>query len=326
MAAVLALLFVGGAAVAAFADLIAFTANQEFLSRIYLLRMDGSVERFYEYEFYRFVDTAVVDGELYVAEAFAPRVYRVDVATGDLEVIVDDWSLYYFYGLAWDGDYFYVDEWDLNRYTRDGTFDGRASFDETVYGSTFDGEYLWTLDDEHPLRCWDISQWPEITPRPENDFAPPSSDCRGLWFDGTHFWTAESGEAIGRIYQFAYGGEVVNQWWAPAYRGWSACVVPDPASTVGAPMARTDPGLRLQLRGNPARARLTVEFRLPVTDEVALELFGPGGQALATLASGGFAAGPHRIDCRSPRLPPGVYFLRLQTSSGSASRRVCLLP
>ena len=195
-----AVLLIGAAAETTHAEeLIVYTANQEFLSRIYLLRMDGSVERFFEYDFYHFVDTEVVGGELYVADAFAPRVYRVDVATGDLDVIIDDWSLYYFYGLAWDGTYFYVDEWDLNRYTIDGHYSGRASFDETVYGSAHDGTYLWTLDDEHPVRCWDISQWPAVTALPENDFPAPSPNCRGLWFDGTHFWTAESGDAIGHM-------------------------------------------------------------------------------------------------------------------------------
>jgi hypothetical protein len=47
-----------------------------------------------------------VDGQLYVAEAFAPRVYKVDPATGDLQVFIDDWSLYYFYDVAFDGTYF----------------------------------------------------------------------------------------------------------------------------------------------------------------------------------------------------------------------------
>jgi len=59
---------------------------------------------------------AVVNNELYVAEAFAPRVLKVNLETGELDVIIDDWSLYYFYDLAFDGTYFYVTEWDLNRY------------------------------------------------------------------------------------------------------------------------------------------------------------------------------------------------------------------
>ena len=125
-------------------DVIVYTAHQGWLSRIYLLRMDGSVITYFEYDFYFFADLEVVNNEVYAAEAFAPRVYKIDLETGDLDVVVDDWTLYYFYGLAFDGAYFYVDEWDLNRYELDGTKDGMASFDESVAGGAWDGTYYWT--------------------------------------------------------------------------------------------------------------------------------------------------------------------------------------
>jgi hypothetical protein len=135
-------------------DVIVFTAHQGFLSRIYLLRMDGSVLTYFEYENYFHADLEVVNNEVYIGEAFAPRVLRADLQTGDLYVVVDDWSLYYFYGVAFDGSYWYVDEWDLNRYEFDGTKVGTASFDESVAGSAWDGTYLWTLnDDENVIKC-----------------------------------------------------------------------------------------------------------------------------------------------------------------------------
>ena len=105
-------------------DLMVFTANQEFLSRIYVMDTTGSVIDFHEYDFYRFVGMEVVDDELYVADAFAPRVYKIEPITGDLDVFIDDWSLYYFYDVAFDGTYFYVDEWDLNRYDINGNYAG----------------------------------------------------------------------------------------------------------------------------------------------------------------------------------------------------------
>jgi hypothetical protein len=208
-------------------DMIVYTAHQGWLSRIYVLHMDGSVIRYFEYDFYYFADLEVVSNEVYAAEAFAPRVYKVDLNTGDLEVVIDDWSLYYFYDLAFDGRYFYLTEWDLNRYELDGTKVGMASFDESVAGGAWNGTYYWTLNDEEgQIKCWDISQWPTITEIPENAFAPPTSACRGLWFDGRYFWTAESIEdTLGYIYQFEYGGMIVNQWLEPAFQGWSACVV-----------------------------------------------------------------------------------------------------
>jgi len=208
-------------------EVIVFTANQGFMSRIYLLRMDGSVITYFQYDPYRFVDLEVVDNEVYASEAFAPRVLKVDLHTGDLDVIVDDWSLYYFYGLAFDGTYWYLDEWDLNKYEFDGTKVGVASFDEEVMGSAWDGEYLWTLnDDENRVKCWSVSSWPLMVEVPGKGFSPPSGACRGLWFDGEYFWTAESiEETLGQIYRFDYDGTIVDRWLAPAFRGWGAGVV-----------------------------------------------------------------------------------------------------
>jgi hypothetical protein len=207
-------------------DIIVYTAHQDWLSRIYVLRMNGTVIDFFEYSFYFFADLEVVNNEVYAAEAFAPRAYKVDLLTGALDLVIDDWSLYYFYDLAFDGTYFYLNEWDLNRYDINGDKDGTASFDESVHGGAWDGDYYWTLTDENLIKCWDVSAWPSVTQVPENAFAPPTSECRGLWFDGQYFWTAESIDGIlGHIYQFNHRGAVVNQWVEPAFRGWSACVV-----------------------------------------------------------------------------------------------------
>lgn len=205
---------------------IVFTANQGFLSRIYILRMDGSVERFFEYVNFRFVDLEVVDNELYAAEAFAPRVYKVDIYTGDLDVIIDDWSLYYFYGLAFDGTFFYLDEWNFRRYYKNGTFAGSTSFSNDFFGGAWDGTYLWALGKDDLVKCWDISSWPALNEVPSNHFTPPSPDCRGLYHDGTSFWSAESIEdKLGKIYRFDHQGQVISEWQAPAYTGWGACVI-----------------------------------------------------------------------------------------------------
>jgi hypothetical protein len=207
-------------------DVIVYTAHQEWLSRIYLLRMDGTIVDYFEYSFYYFADLEVVNDNVYVAEAFAPRVYRVDLYTGSLDLVIDDWSLYYFYDLAFDGTYFYLTEWDLNRYDINGNKDGTASFDQSVHGGAWDGSYYWTLTDENQIKCWNISTWPTVTEVPENNFSPPTSSCRGLWFDGEYFWTAESKDGIlGQIYQFNHRGMVVNQLLEPAFMGWSACLI-----------------------------------------------------------------------------------------------------
>jgi hypothetical protein len=231
---VLSVLLLMTAATAATSDSVYFgngekmvyTANQGFLSRIYVLNPDGSVDDYFEYVNYHFVDIETVDNEVYVSEAFAPRVYRVDIQTGDLDVVVDDWTLYYFYGIAFDGQYFYLQEWDLNRYDIDGDKDGTAVFDETVYGAAWDGSFYWTLTDDGIVKCWKIEAWPSVIELSAKNFSPPTPDCRGLWYDGEYFWTAESFESEpGYIYQFDYNGSVVTQIPEPTYSGWGVCIV-----------------------------------------------------------------------------------------------------
>lgn len=210
-------------------DNIVYTAHQSFGSRIYLLRPDGTVITYYEYSNVRLLDLEVVNNEVYVVEAFSPLVYKIDLNSGDLETIILDSSLSYLYGLAFDGTYFYAAESDLNRYDINGNKQGTASFDETVLGAAWDGVFYWTLNDANKIKCWDISSWPTITPGPYETITTPSINCRGLWFDGLYFWTAESiNDTLGKIYQFDYYGEVVNQWIEPAFVGWSACIISVP--------------------------------------------------------------------------------------------------
>lgn len=310
---------------AAARDHIIFTANQEFLSRIYVLTMDGSVERYFEYEFYRWCDMEVVDGELYVAEAFAPRVYRVDVETGDLEVVVDDWSLYYFYGLAFDGQYFYVDEWDLNRYTIDGFKDGTASFDGDVFGCAWDGDYLWTLDDTGIAQCWDIAGWPSVVHVAGNDISVPSTDCRGLFFDGEYFWSAESLEGTpGRIYRFDHDGSVAAEWPAPAYRGWGACLLRD--ATGVADEATGTGTLAIALWGaNPAEGSVQVRLEVAAPRSVTVTVHDVSGRLVATLLDAECDSGLHELLWSAEDVASGVYLVRASDGQSVAVAKALVL-
>ncbi len=324
IAALLATLLTPGAARAD--DRIVFTANQEFLSRIYVLSMSGAVEGFHEYEFYRWCDMEVVDGELYVADAFAPRVYRVDVETGELELVIDDWSLYYFYGLAFDGQYFYLDEWDLNRYTPDGVKDGTAGFSEDVYGAAADGASLWTLDDSGTAKCWDLSSWPALTRVPEEDIPVPSNACRGLFFDGETFWSAESREdTLGLIYRFDRDGAVLRQWVAPAHRGWGACLLPDPTG-VEPPAPVEAEALSLSLaRANPTSGPVELTLELHARGRVTVMVHDVSGRRIATILDRACAPGAHRITWRAGETPSGVYFVRAATSAHAATAKAVIL-
>jgi hypothetical protein len=207
-------------------DVIVFSANQSWLSRIYVLDTNGAVLDYFEYEFYIFSDLEVVDGEVYAVDWIAPRVYRVDIETGALDVVIDDWSLISMYDVAWDGAHFYCDEWSLNRYDADGDWDGSASFDEAIRGSAFDENYYYTIDVDGSGACWDLADWPQITEMTEIEFAPPTPQCRGLWFDGEYFWTAERRDGqLGWIYRFERDGTIIDQWLAPAFDGYAAALV-----------------------------------------------------------------------------------------------------
>jgi hypothetical protein len=207
-------------------DIMVFTANQGWYSRIYVLQRDGSVITYFQYDYYIFNDVAVVNNEVYVTDWIAPRLYKVNLFTGALDLIVDDWSLLSMYDVAFDGTFFYIDEWSLNRYDIYGSFDSAIPFNEQVKGSAWDGVYYYTLTEGSIIKCWDISDWPQVIEIQDNSINPPSNYCRGLWFDGEYFWTAEHIEdALGYIYQFDDNGTVVNQWLEPAFMGYAACIV-----------------------------------------------------------------------------------------------------
>ncbi|UCH83943.1 MAG: T9SS type A sorting domain-containing protein [Candidatus Latescibacterota bacterium] len=308
------------------ADRLIFTANQEFLSRIYVMDMDGNVVDYHQYDFYRWVGMEVVDGELYVAEAFAPRVYKVNPATGDLDVFIDDWSLFYFYDVAFDGTYFYVDEWDLNRYDINGDYAGTASFDENVLGCAWDGTYFWTLDDTNLIKCWDLSSWPTVTAVPDNDFTPPSPNCRGLYFDGELFWSAESGDSPGWIYRFTHDGKPVDQWPEPAFSGWGAALVVDEAS--GIDPARAASEIRFGIESiypNPFNPNTTLTIVLPEPDTATLSIYDALGKRIATILSAPMEAGTHALPWNAEGLASGVYWARLESGNLHATRKMVLL-
>jgi hypothetical protein len=211
-------------------DLMVYTANQGFLSRVYVLDENANVLRYFEYSYeHTFLDLEVIDGQLYALDWVSAAVYRVDLDTGGLDLVVADISLDLVHGVAFDGTYFYLDEASLHRYLFDGTYDSTASFDEEVLGSAWDGEFLWTMDGNGQVSCFDLSAWPTVVAVPGNDFSAPSGDCRGLWFDGEHFWSAESLDgSLGWIYRFDHVGTVTGQWLEPAFQGWAAVLIRDP--------------------------------------------------------------------------------------------------
>ncbi|MGC9367667.1 MAG: T9SS type A sorting domain-containing protein [bacterium] len=296
-------------------DVIIYTANQSFDSRIYILRMDGSLYQYYEYVNYHFVDMEVINNELYVSEAFAPRVYKVDLSNGNLEVIVDDWSLFYFYDLAYDGVYLYVTEWDLNRYDIYGNKDDTASFNEDVMGSAWDGENYWILNDTSEIKCWDLSGWPNLTELTDSAFSPPTPECRGLWFDGNYFWTAESKDYAGYIYQFDKQGQIINQWIEPTYRGWSACVIQDFISSVEEEEINQQSDNLVRINRIQSSGYINLKLTLPQPTSIDISVYFLSGEVAYTYWDKELNSGIHNLSLKFTNVPTGIYFCRVVTEN-----------
>jgi hypothetical protein len=99
---------------------------------------------------------------------------------------------------------------------------------------------------------------------------------------------------------------------------------------IGAGVTTLDPvrgaaGIALAALPNPSAATVGLSFRLPAAAHARLTVFGADGRRVVTLANGAFPAGTHRIPwdglaAGGRRVPPGVYFARLDT--GGAARTV----
>ena len=307
-------------------DIIVYTANQNWLSRIYLLRMDGTVINYFQYDFYHFTDIEVVNNELYAAEAFAPRVYKINLITGDLEVIIDDWSLYYFYDVGFDGTYFYTTEWDMHRYDFNGNPISSSPFDGTVFGGTSDSTYYWTLSDSAEIRCWDFSQWPNTIEVTANNFSPPTPECRGLWYDGQYFWSAESKDYPGYIYKFNSTGTVIQQWVEPAFSGWAAGVIKDFITDVSYESEGLPETFVLKQNfPNPFNATTTIEFSLPKTSYTTLKVYNSIGELVAVILAEELLPGTHKIEWDAGEFPSGIYYYQLSGAGFIDIKKMLLL-
>ncbi len=76
---------------------------------------------------------------------------------------------------------------------------------------------------------------------------------------------------------------------------------------------------------NPFNPMTTIEFELPVSDQVELSVFNVKGQKLCTLIHRNMKAGHHEIRWNAELLPGGVYFYRLTTPHFEDTKKMILL-
>ncbi len=76
---------------------------------------------------------------------------------------------------------------------------------------------------------------------------------------------------------------------------------------------------------NPFNPSTTIEFNLPVTTHVSLEIYNVLGQKMTTLEEGYIAAGQNKILWDASKFPSGIYFYRLSVGTNSYTRKLLLL-
>lgn len=76
-------------------------------------------------------------------------------------------------------------------------------------------------------------------------------------------------------------------------------------------------------RPNPFRNEVTLNFNLPVSGPVAVEIFSADGRRVQTLAKGEMEAGPHTLEWKIDRsIPSGVYFYRVMAGADQATGKL----
>lgn len=90
------------------------------------------------------------------------------------------------------------------------------------------------------------------------------------------------------------------------------------------------PGAWLTSAPNPASARTTLKFNLPVAGEASLKVYGVDGRLLGTLLDEPVDSGTYSVDwdftdSEGHRLPAGVYFYRLQGDGVDETRKILLI-
>lgn len=76
---------------------------------------------------------------------------------------------------------------------------------------------------------------------------------------------------------------------------------------------------------NPFNPATVIEYTVPRAGEVRLSVFDARGRHVSDIVESAFVeAGVHRVDYRAA-LPSGVYFIRLETVAGNASRKLVVL-
>ena len=76
---------------------------------------------------------------------------------------------------------------------------------------------------------------------------------------------------------------------------------------------------------NPFNPSTTIDFELPATGHVNLDVFNMLGQKVSTLVNGQIEAGSHSIVFDASALPNGIYMYKLNAAGQSQIRKMILM-
>jgi len=76
---------------------------------------------------------------------------------------------------------------------------------------------------------------------------------------------------------------------------------------------------------NPFNPTTSIEFSLPRSGHVSLEVFNVLGQLVSTPWDGQAPAGTHRVEFDASAMPSGIYFYRLTHDGGAMTRKMVLV-
>jgi hypothetical protein len=95
----------------------------------------------------------------------------------------------------------------------------------------------------------------------------------------------------------------------------------------GTPETRLLPGKFAVSRiyPNPSRGSVEIEYQLPKTSDVTMQVHNIAGQLVGSICAGVKPAGRHSIEWNGSGLPNGVYICRLQAGAFQATRKITLL-
>jgi hypothetical protein len=76
---------------------------------------------------------------------------------------------------------------------------------------------------------------------------------------------------------------------------------------------------------NPFNPSTLIEYAVPKAGKIKLEVFNIIGQSVAVLFEGATSPGVHRVKFEASNYPSGIYFYRLEHSSGTLTKKMVLI-